>query len=329
MSAAALPIAPAPAAGQSPAASPGFRWREVLTREEVRELQRMRDLRSWLSLALNWGIVFGAFAAVAAWPHPLTIVLALFLIGGRQLGFAVFMHDASHYALFRNRKLNDWSGNWLCAYPVWGDLHPYRPYHLQHHAHNWTEKDPDIGLARPFPITRASFARKVWRDLSGQTGWKRALFTLRRDMGWSQGKVRRANAAGLRRLAGVVTTNAILFAILLAAGQPLLYLLWPAAWLTTYSLIMRIRAIAEHSMPLDAADPMRNTRTTRASWWERLFIAPNRVNFHLEHHILMRVPHYNLPRMHRMLRARGALDGALVVDGYFGILRQACSKPAA
>ena len=57
----------------------------------------------------------------------------------------------------------------------------------------------------------------------------------------------------------------------------------------------------------DPADDLRNTRTTLARWWERLLIAPNRVNYHLEHHLLMTVPHYNLPRMHRAAaRARRA-----------------------
>lgn len=304
-------------------------WRQALSRDEIRELHEMRDWRSWASIAFNWAIVFGAFAMVGVWTNPLTIVLALFLIGGRQLGFAVFMHDASHFALLKNRKVNDWVGNWLAAYPIWGDVEPYRPYHVQHHAHNWTDKDPDVSLAAPFPITPSSFLRKTWRDLSGQTGWKRAMFTLKRDLGASQGKVQRRGVAGLRNLAPVLITNAVLFGILLAAGHPALYLLWVVAWLTTYSFIMRIRAIAEHSMPTDPNDPMKNTRTTLARWWERLFIAPNRVNFHLEHHLLMRVPHYNLPRMHRMLRERGVLQDALVTRGYFDVLSTACSKQAA
>ena len=58
-------------------------------------------------------------------------------------------------------------------------------------------------------------------------------------------------------------------------------------------------------------DEMKNTRTTTARWWERLLIAPNCVNFHLEHHLLPTVPHYNLRRMHRMLRKRGALVDAM------------------
>jgi fatty acid desaturase len=289
----------------------------------------MVDWRSWLSLAVNWGLVAAAMALVAVWTNPLTIILAVFVIGARQLGLAVFMHDASHYALFRDKKLNDWVGNWLCAYPIWGDLLPYRPYHLQHHAHTWTERDPDLSLAKPFPITPASFRRKVWRDLSGQTGWKRAVATWKRDLGLSQGKVKRSDAAGLRRIAGVGITNAILLALLTALGHPALYLLWVVAWLTTYSLVMRIRAIGEHSMVTDASDPLKNTRTTHASWWERLLIAPNRVNYHLEHHLLMRVPHYHLPRMHELLRSRGVLRDALVSPGYVQVLRQAASKSAA
>jgi fatty acid desaturase len=238
------------------------------------------------------------------------------------------MHEAAHRILFESRRWNDWVGNWLCAYPVWGDLHPYRRYHLQHHAKTGTLEDPDLGLAAPFPVTRASLGRKIWRDLSGQTGWKRAKATFRRDLGLSRGRVARGEDAGLTSLHGVVITNLVLLAVLTLLGHPQLYPLWPAAWLTTYSLAMRIRSIAEHGMVPDNTDELRNTRTTLVSWWERLFIAPNRVNYHLEHHLLMTVPLYNLPRMHAMLRARGILDRACVTHGYRNVLRLASSRPA-
>jgi fatty acid desaturase len=301
-------------------------WREALSKDDVRELLVMRDWRSWLSVAVNWAIVFGAFALVARWPNPLTVLVALFVIGARQLGFAVLMHEAAHRSLFGSRRVNDWVGNWLCAYPVWSDTRPYRPYHLQHHAKNWTDEDPDLGLAQPFPITRDSFARKVWRDLSGQTGWKRLKATVRRDLGLSRGRVKRNFDAGLDAFHGVAITNGVLLGVLALAGHPALYLLWVGAWLTTYSLVMRIRSIAEHAMIPDPADEMNNTRTTVARWWERLLIAPNCVNFHLEHHLLPTVPHYNLRRMHRMLRERGALARACVAEGYPAVLRLAASQ---
>jgi fatty acid desaturase len=301
-------------------------WQEAISRDELDALLGMSDWRSWLSVALNWALVAAAMALVAVWPHPLTVVFALFVIGARQLGFAVLMHEAAHRSLFRNRQMNDWVGNWLCAYPVWGDLVPYRPYHLQHHGKTWTEGDPDLALATPFPITRRSLARKIWRDLSGQTGWKRARATLKRDLGRSQGRVRRLDFMGSRNLRGVVATNLVLVGVLALVGQPLLYLLWAAAWLTTYSLVMRIRSIAEHAMIDDPADPLGNTRTTIARWWERLLVAPNCVNFHLEHHLAMTVPHYHLRRMHRLLVERGVLANACVTRGYLSVLQRAASR---
>lgn len=303
------------------AASRGGVWRDALTREEVRELLRQRDLPSWVSLLANWGLVFGAMALVAAWPNPLTVILALFVIGARQLGLAVLMHEAAHRSLFRSRKLNDFAGNWLCAYPVWSDTAAYRRYHLAHHAKTGSAEDPDLGLVKPFPITRASLRRKVLRDLTGRTGIKFAKASFRRSVArWN-------DPAGRRAAIGVVVTNLALLGLLTAVGAPLLYLLWVGAWLTTNTLVTRIRSIAEHALTPDADDPLRNTRTTIARFWERLFLAPNRVNFHLEHHLLMTVPHYNLPRMHRLLRERGVLEAACVERGYLRVLRQAAARP--
>jgi len=301
------------------------RWLNALSRVELEELLAVSPWRSWVSLGVNWGLIAAAFALVARFPNPVTVLAALLVIGARQLGMAVIMHEAAHRTLFPNRALNDWAGNWLAAYPVWLDLHPYRTYHLQHHSKTWTKEDPDLALALPFPVTHASLRRKIWRDLSGQTGWKRAKATLYRDLGKSRGKVRRRTGFGWSALRGVVTTNVALFAVLAAVGHPALYLLWIGAWMTTYSMCMRIRSIAEHAMIEDPADPLRNTRTTLVGWWERLLLAPNRVNYHLEHHLFMTVPHYNLPRLHGALAARRVLDHACIERGYRNVLRRAAS----
>jgi fatty acid desaturase len=307
---------------QPQSTDPGsFEWRDHLSRDEISELLRFEDWRSWSSIACDWAIVFAAMALVAVWSNPLTVVLALFLIGARQLGLAVLMHEASHRSLFRSRGLNDWVGQWLCAYPIWADMRSYRPYHLQHHAHTGTQRDPDLGLTAPFPITRASLRRKIWRDLSGRTGLKFARGAFGRSAKlWSDPNGRAATI-------GVVVTNAVLLGTLAALGHAWLYLLWAGAWLTTYTLVTRIRSIAEHALTPDPGDPLGNTRTTLASFWERLFITPNRVNYHLEHHLLMTVPHYKLPRMHALLRERGVFEHACVESGGFAaILRRAASK---
>jgi fatty acid desaturase len=312
-------------------------WKDALSPEERRELLTVHPWRGWVAIATNWGLVFAAMALVAWSPGLLSILLALFVIGGRQLGMAIVMHEAAHRTLFRSRKLNDWAGSWLAAYPVWTDLEVYRPYHLLHHAKTGTDADPDLGLAAPFPITRASLARKVWRDLSGSTGWKQAKGILKRDLGIATKQTQRALGmseghradVGWHRIAPVAMCNAVLLGILAFASHPELYLLWVGAWLTTYRLVSRLRSIAEHGMVPDQADPLKNTRTTLAHWWERLLVAPNYVNFHLEHHLMMTVPHYNLPRMHRLLRDRGALRGSCITRGYLEVVRLATERPAA
>jgi fatty acid desaturase len=314
---------------ESTATASERRWRAALTREEIDGLLAFEDWRSWLSIAVNWGLVAASFALVAWLPHVLTVIAALFVIGARQLGLAVLMHEAAHRTLLSDRRWNDAVGNWLCAYPVWSDLHNYRRYHLAHHAWNWTKDDPDLGLATALPVSRASLRRKIFRDLSGQTGLKFARAALRRSLARrpapAGGKRNLVGADGRRAFVGMLATNGAMLALLGALGRPELWLLWAGAWLTTNTLVTRIRSIAEHSMIDDPADPLRNTRTTLARWWERLLLAPNRVNFHLEHHLLMMVPHYHLPRMHRLLAERGVLEDACVERGYLGILRRAGS----
>ncbi len=301
------------------------RWHAMLSRDEMRELLEMHDLRSWFSLAVDWGLIAAAMALVAQRPGFVTIVLALAVIGARQLGLAVLMHEASHRSLFHNRVVNDFVGQWLCAYPVWSDLEGYRRVHLQHHAWTGTDKDPDLGLITPFPITPASLRRKIWRDLSGQTGRKFARAAWKRTAGrWS------VDPGARRAMVGFATTNLVLLAILTALGHPALWLLWALAWLTTNTLVTRIRAIAEHALtPQHLPEPRGKTRTTIARWWERFLVAPNMVNYHLEHHLLMMVPHYNLPRMHRLLDERGLLEGACIDIGYPVILRRAAQRSSA
>ncbi len=87
-------------------------------------------------------------------------------------------------------------------------------------------------------------------------------------------------------------------------------LLWLLPFLTWQMVITRIRNIAEHAVVPDSNDPLRNTRTTRANFLERLFIAPYYVNYHLEHHLLYYVPCYNLPRVHAHSLAQARMPRA-------------------
>lgn len=309
--------------------------RDVLSREEIAELTTASDARGLLSLAVSWAMIAGALSLVAWRPHVGTVLVALVVVGGRQLGLAVLMHECSHRALFRTRWLNDHLGRWLCAAPVWQRLDDYRAHHMKHHNFTGTERDPDLGLVTPFPASRGSVARKLLRDLSGLSGLKRVLALLAMDLGLitytasttaertdpSAWPLRRRLVNVVRHTGPMLIANGVLFAVVWAAGRPMLFLIWVGAWLTTFSLFVRIRAMAEHACTEVSPDMFANTRTVRAGWLARLCLCPHDVSFHLEHHLLMTVPHYKLRRMHRLLRERGALNECHVVDGYADVLR--------
>jgi fatty acid desaturase len=309
-----------------------------LTPEEIAQLKRRSDAQGARALVMSWAIVAACLAAVALQPHPLVIVAAVFLIGGQQLALAVSMHEAAHHLLFRTRGANEWAGAWLAAYPVIQDMRRYRQHHLAHHRHTGTERDPDLALASGFPVTRASLARKVLRDLSGITGVK-ALIGSGLMLGGVlvydvSGNARKADRSGMnpadriralaKGLHGPILAQLVLLAILAACGAAWLYLVWAAAWLTTFQLFLRIRSIAEHALTPDPYDALNNARTTRARAWERLFHAPLNVNYHLEHHLLVTAPHWQLPRLHALLRARGAFERpASLSPSYGAVLRAA------
>lgn len=307
---------------------------ELLSRDELRELSRLRPHRFALSLAWTWGWIAVCFAAYLYRPGIVTALAGIVIISGRQLGLAILMHDAAHVLLARNKAWNDRLAQWLCAYPLMLDTVLYRMVHLQHHKHTWTERDPDLGLAKPFPISRRSFRRKLLRDLTGQTGVKYFYGLIRLYAGLSpRGKGRGGRTMGQlartfwARQHGFVLINAALLGGCALAGHPEAYLLlWLVPMLTGYQLVLRLRSIAEHAAVSDPTRELEQTRTTLSPALVRFFIAPHNVNYHLEHHVYQFIPHYNLPRAHRLLAERGALDGAEVVRGYRHVWQRATSK---
>jgi fatty acid desaturase len=290
------------------------------------EALRQRSSLMGAYLVLHaWALIFSAMAFFALWPNPLSFLIAVVVIGNRQLGLAILMHEASHRLLFAQATLNDRVGAWLCGAPVGASLRLYRPYHLSHHRHTQQEQDPDLSLSAPFPITRSSFRRKVMRDLLGVTGFQRRVAQCREAMGTASGPL--ANMAALwRNERAFLLSNVVLLAVLSAAGAWWLYLLlWVLPLLTWYQLISRLRNIAEHAVVGPADDPLRNTRTTLANPLMRLVLAPYWVNYHLEHHLFVYTPCWKLARAHRLLRDQGLLPRMEVADSYVQVLRAATS----
>ena len=279
---------------------------------------------AWLTILLVIG--------VAVWiNHPIAWVIAIFLIGGRQLGLAILMHDAAHGHIHPKRKLNNFVGEYFCAASVGTDLQAYRAYHLKHHAYTQQPEDPDLSLSAPFPTTTASMIRKVARDLSGITFFKQRSAQIKMAIEGMKPNAKEQQVFIGRATIRFVLFQLVLLALSLVSGFGILpFALWFVALATSFQLALRIRNIAEHACTAtEGEDPFSHARTTIACMTERALVAPYWVNYHLEHHLFMGVPCWNLPRTHRALINKGYGDRMTVAEGYGEVLSEVTREPKA
>jgi len=298
---------------------------EVISKEQYEEIKEKQDWRNVLSISSNWLQMSSAMALFFFYPNVLTFLVALVIIGSRQFALAVLAHDAAHNLLFSNNKVNDWAGQWFCAYPIFQDNRVYRPYHLKHHRHTETEDDPDLVLSSPFPINKRSFIRKVFRDLTGITGVRRYWGSLSSIFRTKGDNVFDKISKTSNKLHGFLISNVIIFILISTTMHwSLFLLLWWLPSFTYYSLIIRIRNISEHAVTPGNND-FDNTRTTKSTVLTRFFMVPHNVNYHLEHHLFTRCPWYNLPKAHFMMIENGYEDKMCLETSYKNVLLKAMS----
>ena len=299
---------------------------DYLSKDEITHFTRKDDMEAFKILLINWVMVFAVMYVAWRWTNPITLLLAVIILGGRQLGLSVLMHECGHRTFFKTAKYNDWVGQWLCAMPVMSELHSYAKGHLKHHQLAGTTEDPDLSNYQNYPVSKDSFTRKIKRDLTGQTGSKLLAFIFQGAGDF----VSRESREGSKPFVQALGVQVVLFLVISILMAPWVYLLWVASFLTTYMLFVRLRQIAEHAAvpDLNDLDPRKNTRTTLANWWERMLLAPNSVNYHMEHHFMAGVPCYRLAEFHQALKEKGAYEDTPIFASYPDVFRHAVKSAA-
>ena len=134
---------------------------------------------------------------------------------------------------------------------------------------------------------------------------------------------------------GRVTYLALLYAALSAVqlagwGPAWAYfgVLWLVPLFTTFPLFMILRQWVQHGN----ADRGRytNTRVFLVGPLVRYAVFPFGMDYHLPHHLMASVPHYNLKQLHEiMLRDPEYREKGVIVEGYFGDEDNALGHPTA
>ena len=237
---------------------------------------------TWLAdVLLDWSLIVCAiwlsYLSVAFWP------VAWIVVGCRQHALAILGHDGAHWHVSANRKLNDLLTYALVFVPMGFDLIAYRKFHLAHHAHLGTRRDPEIYLkdrSRFYDLQRCKgrilldailvcfgagipqivdFYRLLWREAS-------------------------SNA----RVIGVSLTAAMVLVVLGSMGLGWAAAVWLISLLTTNWAFFQLRVWTEHQ-------GTSGTHRITANWWQRLLFLPHNTWLHWEHHKHPQVPYYNLP----------------------------------
>jgi fatty acid desaturase len=272
-------------------------------RDELRRIPNVRNVGNVLSTWLqSFGLVAGAcwLTPQLALPLALLVWAAVFVLMGRAFAlYAILAHEAAHRLLFSRRRGNDMVGRWAIAYPAFVPLELYRRGHFAHHRDEFGPNEPDRNLYDGYPISRASFRRKLTRDAVGISGWKNL-----------KGLVRAFRSETARPVATRIVVAQIGVAVVLVAiGGPSRWWLYPALWLgpwmTVWRVINRLRSIAEHGGMMRSDDRRQTTHVVRQSWPARFWMVPFNTGWHLAHHVDMGVPFQNLPRLHHELVATG------------------------
>ncbi len=334
-------------AGEPKVGSGNAQARRVLSAAELAPLTRLSNARSALALlqtlfiiasAAGFALWAGAGLGAGAWPSAASAMGALFavlvavvVIGVAQHGLFILAHEAAHYRLFRQRGLNDVVGR-MVGMAGGVSMCTYRVTHRLHHNHLYTAEDPDTAIHGGYPRGVKYLWKKLAQDVVGLNAFKTYAYFFGAPA---------LNAVTNRAARPLDDTSSTLrstartdrwFVVAFHVTAPLLcglvwgwqgaawyFVLWALPLLTVLQPVLRLRAICEHGATTDFSSPLTAARTNRTwgsagNWLGRALLFPHHVNYHLEHHLYPAVPHYHLPQLHRLLREKGALQGAEVRD---------------
>lgn len=213
-------------------------------------------LRAWTIAAFTIGgaVAFfefrGQWGISALWNIPVYLI-ALAVVGASQHQLAGAVHEAVHHTLFRNRKLNEIVGDWLCAFPLLTSVYQFRLYHLAHHQFvNDPERDPDFALLKDsghwlsFPVSKGRFLWMMFRQIFLVDLMKYILVRVRYNtVGTHANSPYQVQEERPRRLPVRGATAVFLFVIANTAvvqkwGEPWMLLVFPAIFWIGYGVLL-------------------------------------------------------------------------------------------
>lgn len=294
---------------------------------DFRELCKSSNWRGLANVALEWVTITLAIVLCQTYWNPLLYVATVIFLGSRQHALGILLHEAVHGQLCSRRKINEMVGNYLLAWPLFVTLKGYRENHLMHHKHTNSDKDPDLEIKKgeewQFPRKKSHILMTFSKDILGLNTLSLLKILFRFD-GKKTNRITSPKKVSFGCIARLTVYAGILISLYISGGLSALAMYWLVPFITWFRFSLRLRSIGEH-FGVKRTTFLNQTRTTLANVFEKIFLAPHNINFHIEHHLVPYVPSYQLEKLHNLFEKNPVYQAnAHVTKGYWGVIRE-CS----
>jgi fatty acid desaturase len=288
-------------------------------RAEILARSGARPGRFALELAWAWTVVALAIGFAVWADHWAASLLAIFLVGTRQVVLALLLHEQVHRLGWRGRWGDTWV-NLLCTYPLLATtVEDYSEVHLRHHKHFMSARDPDFlrkaGPDWAVPLAPRRALRMLVRDLTGLN-----TLALIRGKTAPQG-IEFKRPRPTPRWVRPVYLLSVAAAVTALGIWPEFLLYWVLPILTVTQLGVRWIAVLEHEYNHEGASVAEVTPLVRMKPWQRWLLPDLNFALHVYHHQHPGVSFSQLPAVHAVYLREGRVDESAVFDGAGAYLR--------
>lgn len=198
--------------------------------------------RVWLELGAAYLVLTLALALIVVFDPAWPLSVPVALLGGAVIGYTVhfincFFHEAAHYNVTPDRRLNDLVTNALMGWLFGSSIALYRKIHWQHHRALGTTMDSENSY---FDALGVSYL------VQGITGFK-ALRTLRQYRRQeSSGQPAGDRASRFAWLTVAIVVNLGIAAVLVLLGSVAAAAAWLIGLLVVFPFVASLRQLLEH-----------------------------------------------------------------------------------
>lgn len=301
---------------------------------ELKNLEKLKPYKTYLALiVLYLSTILLVYVSIKLTEYSYLFYLpCIFLIAGRQGAFVQMTHEASHFLITKSTKLNDFIGNYLCAFPIGVNLSGFRSGHNNHHVNTATPEDSptDLDKYRVTDVKKFEIYKLFLKDIIGISALEVFL-----SYGQDKKNVNKVNKSKLDFFKTLTKLSFVQLVILSFFQFNILsyILFWLIPLISPHMFLMRIRGLVEHGQAnqLGCAVESNSSGTyyTRSFltknnkykflflvFLEKILIGSLKVHYHHEHHLFPKVPWYNLEKLNKKIYKN------VIENNYAGVYRK-------